>query len=199
MTRSPGRPAASSSAGTADLSPIRPRASADARRSVPRQPSSSSISCGHGLAVAPEAGDMDRGLADRLVGIGRERADQRSRGGIGRSGRVQTALPPPAIERVAPVGACRRAPRAECRFARGPARDSIASRCTAGRGSPSSLTNSSRCGRRASFQLLRAVAQGSAISGRSLPAARDRSPPARRASGAARSGSRACTSRRYRR
>ncbi len=57
--RSAGRPAASRSAGTASLSPIRPRASAAARRLCGGGPCSSSIRSRRRLAVAPEAGDME--------------------------------------------------------------------------------------------------------------------------------------------
>ncbi len=51
------------------LSPIRPNASAAARRLCIEGAWSSLTSSRHGLAVAPEADGMNRGLADGFVGI----------------------------------------------------------------------------------------------------------------------------------
>ena len=151
-----------------------------------------------GLPVAPEAGDMNRGLPDRFIGIARNLRTIDRAPGSSIAASVQTVL------RCVGARHARRLPRvATARlayFRSSRDRNSIVFRCTAGRRSPSNLIFLAAASQSGEPSTARSncVPRASSITG--APRAElDRSRPAHPAFEAATSGSKACTSRPYRR
>ena len=122
---------------------------------------------GDRVAVAPEACDVERNLADGFVGIAQEVAYQGSRSGNCQTERASRRSCGANATRDCCGATCAAAIQESLRFP-GPWRGtSIARRCTAGRGSPSNSTTAfyAMASRRSWLRAIRSAPRGSSILG----------------------------------